>query len=249
MHRVRDPEALEELIDEIVHMIRSQILAITANIVAVVSTMLAIDVVMFYGFGHHLLTEEKSLHTIKSMLFGLPILLYASFTGVLLCFSSICAGWADNWWVYRKMPEAFESNRRLVYILGAERTKRFSDFLKHNISGFAGNISFGFMLGLIPAFCKFLGVGLDIRHVTLSSASVAVAAVNFGSDVWTSIAFWSAVAGVLSVGALNLIVSFSLAMVIAIRARRVEAPERDLIYSALWRRFKTKPMSFIRSQE
>jgi site-specific recombinase len=44
---------------------------------------------------------------------------------------------------------------------------------------------------------------------------------------------------------MNVVVSFSLALFVAIRARRIQSPERRAIYRALWDRLKREPWSFI----
>jgi site-specific recombinase len=51
--------------------------------------------------------------------------------------------------------------------------------------------------------------------------------------------------GILGIGALNLIVSFSLALFVAIRARNVRSPERGLLYRAMLQRLFRQPLSFV----
>ena len=43
---------------------------------------------------------------------------------------------------------------------------------------------------------------------------------------------------------MNVAVSFSLAMFVAVKARGIEAPERKAIYRALWHSFLSRPLSF-----
>jgi site-specific recombinase len=53
------------------------------------------------------------------------------------------------------------------------------------------------------------------------------------------------VLGVLGIGALNLLVSFSLALFVAIKARNVRGPEQHLFYRALAKRLLRSPFSFV----
>jgi hypothetical protein len=90
---------------------------------------------------------------------------FAAFTGVLLFASSIIAGWTENWFVLHRLDSAMRYNPRITRLLGTARAA-LGALLRENISGFAANISLGFMLGLVPAFAGFFGLGLDVRHVT-----------------------------------------------------------------------------------
>jgi site-specific recombinase len=191
------------------------------------------------------MSEEKAVYTIHSLSIAGPTMLYGGFTGILLWASSLVAAWADNWFVCNHIGEALETDRRLVRVLGTSRTQRFARFWKRNIAGFGGNISFGFMLGIIPELAKFAGVPLDIRHVTLASGMLTLAAGSLGPEVMLTAPFWLAVIGTLSVGLMNVAVSFSLAMMVAIRARGVQAPERHAIYLAVMKRAWRHPLSFI----
>jgi site-specific recombinase len=244
MHQVREPQAMQELVDEVVLLIRSQFASIVGNLALVVPTALALHFLMLMLRHRPLITEEMARHAIQSVSILGPTPFYAAFTGVLLWASSLIAAWAGNWFVCHHIGPALEMDRRLVRLLGTTRTQRFARFWKRNIAGLAGNISFGFMLGIIPEVAKFAGLPLDIRHVTLSSSLLTMAAATLGTQVLSTWAFWLAVAGVLVVGLCNLTVSFGLALFLAIRARGVQAPERKAIYGSVWLRFRQQPLSF-----
>jgi len=175
-----------------------------------------------------------------------PSLLFAAFTGVLLFVSSLIAGWAENWFVLRRMDSAMRYNPRITRLLGAPRAKRWGDFWRRNISGFAANISLGLMLGLTPAIAGFFGLGLEVRHVTLSSGQLGVAGATFGWEIVHDDAFWWAVAMLPFNGALNVLVSFYLAFRMALRAQNVTGVERSRIYAAIRHRLRTRPLSFFK---
>ena len=245
MHQVREPKAMAALVDEIVMLIRSQFASIVGNLVLIVPATISIHAVILWVRGHPLMDHEKAVTTIHSLSFLGPTMLYGGFTGILLWASSLVAAWADNWFVCNHIGEALETDRRLVRLLGTSRTQRFARFWKRNIAGLGGNISFGFMLGIIPEVAKFAGVPLDIRHVTLSSSQLTMAVGSLGPEEMRTAAFWLAVLGVMSVGVMNVAVSFNLAMLVAIRARGVQSPERRAIYRAVFRRAWEQPLSFI----
>jgi site-specific recombinase len=245
MHHVREPKAMQALVDEIVLLIRSQFASIVGNLALVVPAALALHAVVLWVRGAPPMSPERAIYTIHSVSILGPTMFYGGFTGVLLWASSLVAAWADNWFVCNHIGEALETDRRLVRVLGTSRTQRFARFWKRNIAGLGGNISFGFMLGIIPELAKFAGVPLDIRHVTLSSSLLTMAVGTLGPEQLLTSAFWLAVIGVMSVGVMNVAVSFSLAMFVAIRARGVQAPERRAIYLAILKRAWEQPLSFI----
>lgn len=245
MHKVREPEAVEALVNEIVCLIRSQFASIAGNLALVMPTMLGLHLLILWITHHPLMPTEKSVHTIHSLSAVGPSIFYASFTGVLLWASSMIAAWTDNWFVCHRIGEALKTDRRLVRVLGTSRALRFGQFWSKNIAGLAGNISFGFMLGLIPEIAVFAGVPLDIRHVTLSSSMLVAATASLGPAILTTGPFWLAVLGIAGIGFMNVAISFSLAMWVAIRARDIQSPERHAIYGALWLRLRQQPLSFI----
>jgi site-specific recombinase len=245
MHNVRDPAALEQMVDEIVCLVRSQFASIAGNLAIVAPAMLLIHWVVLGLTGNEILPPARAVKAMASISILGPSLLYAAFTGVLLWASSLVAAWASNWFACNHVGEALEMNRRWIRVLGTTRAARFARFWTRNIGGLAGNISFGFMLGIIPEVAQFAGIPLDIRHVTLSSAFLTASVATLGVQVVATQAFVLAVLGVMGIGLMNLTVSFSLAMFVATRACNIQAPERHAIYAAVARRAMRHPASFL----
>ena len=174
-----------------------------------------------------------------------PSVLFAAFTGVLLFASSILAGWVENWFVLHRLDSALRYNPRITSVLGVARADRWAHFWRHNISGFAANISLGFMLGLVPSVLAFLAIPLDVRHVTLSAGQIGAACASIGWDVLYRHGLWWAVAALPVIGVFNVGVSFFLAFRVALRAHDVSAVGRSRIYSAISRRLRHAPFSFL----
>ena len=66
-----------------------------------------------------------------------------------------------------------------------------------------------------------------------------------GASTLLTAAFWWCVAGIAVTGLLNLTVSFTLAFRVALRSRGVRRVDRRRIGSALWRRLRRQPASFL----
>ncbi|MDR2327923.1 MAG: site-specific recombinase [Acidovorax sp.] len=236
--------AVEEFVDEVANLTRSQVAAILGNVLVVAPAALGLSLLCLRFWGHAPLDATHAMQTLDSLSLLGPSVLFAAFTGVLLYASSILGGWAENWFVLRRMDSAIRYNPSITQLLGRKRAQRWSDFLRQNISGFTSNISLGFMLGLTPAIAGFFGLGLEVRHVTLSSGQIGVATASLGLGVLHLSAFWWAVAMLPFNGALNVLVSFSLAFRTALRAHNVTGKERSRIYAAIRHRLRTRPLSF-----
>ena len=241
---IADTQALGAFVDEVTHLVRSQVAAVIGNVAVVFPVAIALSVAMYFGLGRPMITEEQAHYVLHSLTLLGPSLLFAAFTGVLLFASSILAGWVENWFVLHRLDSAIRYNPRITGLLGPARADRWAHFMRHNISGLAANISLGFMLGLVPPILAFLGPSLDVRHVTLSAGQLGAACASLGWDVVKMPALWWAVASVPLIGVLNVGVSFYLAFRVALRAHNVTGVGRTRIQRAVLQRLRQAPLSF-----
>lgn len=82
----------------------------------------------------------------------------------------------------------------------------------------------------MPARAGFLGLGLDMRHVTLSTGQVASNTAL--RQVLQQSALWGAIATLPLIGALNVGVRFYRAFRVVLRAPKLTGVERARIYAA-----------------
>jgi len=247
LKNLESQERVEAFVDEVTHLVRSQVAAILGNVLVVFPAALGLALLLAHLHGdanHPLLDTAHALDTLATLhLFG-PSLLFAAFTGVLLFAASIVAGWVENWFVLQRLDSAIEYNPRITAFLGAPRAARWAHFLRTHISGLAANISLGLMLGLTPAFAAFFNIGLEVRHVTLSAGQIGVATATLGLEVLQLPIFWWAVAFIPFNGALNVLVSFYCAFRVALRAHNVGSVDRTRIARALRKRLRQHPRDF-----
>ncbi len=236
--------AIDDFVDEVTHLVRSQVAAVFGNVGTVVPVMLAIGAGTQWALGRPLIDAAHAREVLHGLSLAGPTLFYAGFTGLLLFAASIVAGWTENAFVLHRLDSAMRYNPRIGAVLGTERARRWADFMRTHISGFASNISLGLMLGLAPAFAAFFGLGLDVRHVTLSAGQIGAAAASLGPAVLHEPALWWAVAAVPAIGALNVGVSFYFAFRLALRAHSVSGLDRARIRHAIWARMRSRPASF-----
>ncbi len=208
--------------------------------------MLAVQLLATAWTGAPLVGVKEAHYTLHSLTLLGPTALFAAFTGVLLFASSLIAGWAENWFVYHRLDSAIAWNPRIVGLLGASRAQRWAQWWRAHVSGLAANVSLGMMLGLVPAVAAFMGLPIEVRHVTLATGQLGAALGALGTDLLQLPAFWWCVGGIAATGPLNLSVSFYLAFKVALRSRGVKVQDRRRIRAALWQRLRTRPMSFLR---
>ena len=243
--RAADDAELRGFVDEVAHLIRSQLAGIFGNLALVVPGVLVAQLLWRLSFGVPLVGHAAAEHTVEALTLLGPTPLYAAFTGVLLFASSLIAGWVENWFVWHRLDSALAWNPRIVARVGAARAQRWAGWWRRNISALASNASLGLMLGLIPPVAAFFALPLDVRHVTLSTGQLAAALGAEGPALLGTAAFWWCVAGIAVTGALNLAVSFALAFKVALRSRGIRTAGRGRIYAAIRRRMWRRPGSFL----
>jgi len=235
---------LENFVDEVTHLVRSQVAAVFGNVFMVVPAVLLVNAVIELALGRPMISSAGARQVLESLTLLGPTLLWAAFTGVVLFSSSMIAGWVENWFVLHRLGSAMRHNPRFTAVLGTERAARWSAFMREHISGFASNISLGFMLGLIPAFTGFFGIEIELRHVTLSTGQLAAAGASLGLEAFRQAAFWWSMASIPLIGALNLGVSFYFAFRLALQAHNVSKLDRARIRAAILARWRSHPLSF-----
>ena len=241
---INSSTAVDDFVAEVTNLVRSQVAAVLGNVLMVVPAVLLVNVIIVLLRGQPMLNAQQAAYVLASLSLLGPTLLWAAFTGLILFASSMVAGWFENWFVLHRLDSAMRHNPRFTRVLGAERAGRWSNFMRLNVSGFASNISLGFMLGLIPAFTGFFGFELEVRHVTLSAGQLAAAGAALGLEAFRSPALWWCVAAIPLIGALNLGFSFYCAFRLALQAHNVSGIDRARIRRAIWARLRSHPRSF-----
>ncbi len=122
---------------------------------------------------------------------------------------------------------------------------RWGKTWRRHIAAWGANISLGIMLGMVPALGYFIGLPLEVRHVTLSTGLLFTACGSLEGEWYSATWFALAVSGIISMFVLNLSVSFALSLWTALRALEVPAGDvRELLRRLAWR-MVTRPFDFI----
>lgn len=245
MRDQRGSARLDRIVDFMTKISHSQIAAAVSNVVVVSLAAYALVGCWRVIVGRPLLdfdAAEHVYHTLSPLDSG--TVMFAALTGVILWLSSLAGGWIENWAVYHRLPQAL-AEHRWGSRLGAVRLQRLADHIAHNIGGWGTNISLGMMLGMTPALGAFFGLPLDVRHVTLSTGTLALASASLDVEWYREGWFLKAMAGVATMFVLNLGVSFLLSLMTALRAYEVQRSEIIELGRRLLRRLVNQPRDFI----
>lgn len=223
---------------------RTQIMAVLGNLATAMPTAYLIALGYFHWKGHHLVNPDKAAHLLTDIdPFHTPALFYAATAGVWLFVAGLISGYYDNKALYTRMGQRVRQLRSLQRLLGPVRLKRLGTYIENNLGGLMGNFWFGILLGVTPLIGFLTGLPLDIRHVTFSSANFATAFVAMDQQMSWTLAGTS-LAGVLLIAAVNLLVSFGLALWVALRARKIRFNHSLKLLRALGKRFVSAPIDF-----
>ncbi|MFZ6723045.1 site-specific recombinase [Undibacterium sp. Ji49W] len=237
-------QKLDELVELIVRVLRSQFIAIIGNVGLAIPTAYAIAWAWVEITGKHLVSPEKAEHLLHDIdPFNSLALPHAAIAGVCLFLSGLISGYYDNKASYAYIPDRLRQLRWLKAILGEDRLLRVTTYIGNNLGALAGNFFFGVMLGTIGQLGSFFGLPIDIRHITFASANFAFALVGLDNHMSWQVAAYS-LFGIMTIGMVNLGVSFSLAMLVALRSRRVSFGQGGLLTVLLWTRFWQGPRDF-----
>ncbi|RXZ39046.1 recombinase [Oxalobacteraceae bacterium CAVE-383] len=236
---------LDSLVELLVKVIRTQFVAVAGNLLLAFPMAYLIAVAYGFLFGHPLVSPDKARHLLQDIdPFTTLALFYAAIAGVCLFLAGLISGYYDNKALYTRMAQRIARIGWLQGLLGARRVARLGDYLETSLGGLMGNFYFGILLGCLGTAGFLLGLPIDIRHITFSAANFATAIVGLDYQIGWRLALVSA-CGVLAIGTVNLWVSFTLALIVALRSRQVRFRHgAQLMKQLLWRFFR-RPQDFV----
>jgi site-specific recombinase len=236
---------MEGLITVIARTMRSQIIAILGNVMLAVPVSMLIAWSIFQISGSHFVSPEKALHLLQDTdPAHSGALFYAAVAGVCLFLSGLIAGYHDNLAVYNQIPERLRGLAWLARLIGQRRLDHVAHYVENNLGALAGNFYFGLLLGGMTGLGVLLGIPLDIRHIAFSSAYFGFSMVGLEFQAPAQAALLAAL-GVGLIGLTNLLVSFGLALYVAMKSRQVTFVQWQELVARLWQRFRRSPREFL----
>lgn len=238
-------QQLTKLSELIVDILRTQFVAILGNITIAMPIVFVIAYAWLYLMGAPMIDGLKAAHLLHELnpisSLALP---HAAIAGVFLFLSGLIAGYYDNLAAYNKIGERIRRHRFLSGIMSARWQDKLGSFIEANLGAIMGNFIFGCFLGSTATIGYMLGLPLDIRHIAFSSANFVHGLFYLPSQDLTWGLVLMSFLGVLLIGAVNLMVSFSLALLVALRSKEVEFFEWKKLNSLVFKHFLVNPWDF-----
>lgn len=169
-------------------------------------------------------------------------LLHAAIAGVWLFVSGLVAGFVDNRGARVQLEARLQHHPLLRPWLPVAGRRRLARYLAENYGALTSNFVFGCLLGSTAWFAGLVGLPLDIRHVAFSSAELGYAS----GTSWPGLQAWLLnFCYVLLIAAMNLWVSFSLALAVALRARDTRISRFSALARALGKAICAHPLALV----
>jgi site-specific recombinase len=233
---------LKGLVDVIVRTLRTQLAALFGNYLTAFPIAIMI-VFPFLVWGHPIASEDKAqsmlrdLHPFMSLSF-----VYAAIAGVCLFVSGMVCGLADNWFDFNQIAQRMES------IFPGPRGVRVANYFRKNFGIWTSNITLGFMLGSMSSIGLVVGLPLDIRHVTFASGQFGIAWIHQPEMMaWDRFVLFAA--SIFVMGLINLAVSFSLSLLVAMKSRRLRFSQGGTLVWLLLKKILTSPQELFMAKE
>ena len=244
---VEDQQDGHQMVELVAGITRSQVMATLGNVLVTIPAAMLLALAWSWLTGAPALSEATAAHSLHSLhplrSWTLP---FAALTGGFLWLSSLAAGWASNWSTYRRLPEAMALHPRVRRWLGPAGAERLAVLLDQHLGGVAGYVVLGFLLGFMPVVFTFMGLHLEVRHVTLSAAGIGLCLARCAATgvwPWGDLAW--ALAGIAGIGVFNFSVSFDLALRTARRARGLDPAGLGRLRRRITRAFRQQPWRFL----
>jgi site-specific recombinase len=222
---------------------RSQFIAFVGNVLLAFPVALGliwlIDIVFHYNIA------DQKWHTLINDLSPIdsPAIFHAAIAGFFLFISGIIAGSVSNRDKHNHVYYKIQEHPILKKTFGKEKTRKIAAIYEKKWAGIISNFWFGVFLGSTASIGLFLGLNLDIRHITFASGNLALGIYGGDFDIPLSMMIWGII-GVGVIGLVNFLVSFILSLVLAFRSRDISLLELRGVAYSIWRFFKLKPLHF-----
>lgn len=219
---------------------RSQWAAVWGNVSVAVLTASAIALLFWLWQGAPLLDENAVTYQLQAVSPWHGSLFFAAIAGIWLFCSGIIAGFFENRANYLDLRLRLYHHPLLKKLLPDRTRQVFSDFWHNNYGAFAGNFIFGILLGMTGYLGHLLGLPLDIRHVAFASANLGYSTVSGGLGPFSFLFY---LLMVLLIGFVNLWVSFTLALTVALRARGTRIGKFSLLLKSILEQIRQNPLN------
>ena len=224
---------------------RSQFVSLIGNVAASLPFAWLLAVAFSYIDGGHIVNAAKSVSLLDEISPWTSLsLFYGAIAGVYLMLSGLIAGYYDNLILHNSFCLRVRSHKLLRRMLGQRRLNAFAHYLSNNIGNLAGNVALGIFLGATSTIGYFVGLPLDIRHVTFSAANFGIALADHPGLIPLGLLVNVSI-GIFGIGLMNVVVSFGLSIAIALYSHGANPSDYLRLIKILGKDFIRAPHQYI----
>jgi len=237
---------LENLAATVAKVSRSQIASFFGNLVIVFPLSFLLAWGYDYLFSSPIATGENAMKMLRDQHPWRSLsLLYACFTGFFLFASGIIAGYWQNKILYGQIRERLKRHPALRSSMSVKKLDRIGNWIENNLGTVIGNIALGFFLGFAGILGSILGIPFDIRHITISAGNAGIAVYGLGVENIPPYFLLAVFGGILCIGFLNFLFSFSFAFFVAVKSRGIRFSQYPRFFRILGKYIMAHPSEFI----
>jgi site-specific recombinase len=202
-------DSILEIVKLIKKVLGSQFISLVGNfIMALIFSCLIFTI--FYLIGVQNSLGIKPFYLMKDVMPSIGLIGYAATAGIFLALSGLISGYIDNKVVASKIAYRVANSKLFFY------SKTLANFVKNKGGNLIGNLSLGIFLGSAFLLSYIAPLSIDIRHIAFSTSYVGYAVMSLPFD---AVMIIKALIGIMLIGFTNLIVSFSITLLLALKSR------------------------------
>lgn len=222
---------------------RSQFIAFVGNVFLAFPVALILVTLFQLLLGENL-AQSKAEHLLADLnIWETPVVFHAFIAGVYLFISGIISGDIANRNKYTKLYYRISEHPLLKRTIGHKRAVKLSVWMEKKWPGVVSNMWFGIFMGTTFAVGNFLGVDLNVRHITFASGNFALGLYGSSFHIALSTLLWCII-GIGIIGFINFIVSFTLSILVALRSLNIPMGELKNMAVAIFTKFRENPYVF-----
>ncbi|MFA9390665.1 MAG: hypothetical protein ACERKD_12705 [Prolixibacteraceae bacterium] len=202
-------DSIKEIVSLIKKALSSQFISLVGNfIMALLFAGIIFKIFQLFGLENSLGIDPAYL--MKGVMPSIQLIGYAATAGLFLALSGLISGYIDNKVVASKTAYRIANSRLFL------KSTFLANFVKTKGGNLIGNLSLGIFLGSAFLLSYIAPLSIDIRHIAFSTSYVGYSVMSLPFDVVTII---KALIGIMLIGFTNLIVSFSITLLLALKSR------------------------------
>lgn len=215
---------------------KSQLISIIGNFLMALSLACGIAWIFVLSESSYLQRRIRPVYLINNALPSFKLVFYAGVAGIFLALSGLIAGYFDNKVLTNRLAYRIANSKTFF------KSEKLAQFVEKKIGALLGNIFLGIFLGTAFLLSSILPFDVDIRHIAFSSANVGYSIMTYDFSLKMILL---SVLGVLTVGLVNLVVSFSITFYLTLKSRGGSFRLIPKILLSIMKDFFTQPISYL----